>query len=54
MLTVSKHEGDGDTYNSESSWNSLQTLQIEAGETKDQRKNRDHPDNSLVEISWNT
>ena len=48
-----KHEGDGDTNNSQCALNGPQRFG-KNGESGNQRKDQDHPDNSIVEISKNT
>ena len=49
-----EHEGDGDTYCSWSTWNSLQSPGKKTGFIGDMKKNGDHPESSIVEISKNT
>ena len=48
-----EHEGDGETYDSWSPWNSLQRPGKKTAGTEDQRQNRDHPDHSTVKICKN-
>ena len=48
------HEDDGDTSYSWCGWNNSQRLGKGTRRTGNQRKSKDHPDYSIVEISQNT
>ena len=48
------HEGDGDTSCNLCTWNGPQNFGKRTGRVGNQKKNRDYPDNSLLEIDQNT
>ena len=49
-----EHEVDSDMNCSGCSWNDQQRLEKENGKIRSQRKNRNHPDLSIVKIGWNS
>ena len=49
-----EHEGDGDTTSNLRNWNGPQMIGKRTGTVRNPRKNRNYPDNSIVEIAQNT
>ena len=45
-----EYEGDSDTNCNWCTWNSLQRLGKESGETENQSKNQSHPNHNIVKI----